>query len=240
MARALSKSTTPSNNLSFCCLETDDSSNGSSTSRRCTAGISSICRRIDNQNGQEEKGDSKDAGKLTVALMYYAEPAMLLRQLENFVSYPEALRQKIVLLIVDDGSPEPSLTASTYITQDHRAKLDIRNAYIQQNTPWNTPGARNLAFHVATTDSVFMIDADLLIPVETMEKAAHLADLSSSPEAIHTGFIAHQFNRTRPSGEYKVHPSAMLLDVSAFWLSGGCEEDFSGHYGSEDSAFWYR
>jgi hypothetical protein len=38
---------------------------------------------------------STTTGGITIALLYYAEPAMLLRQLEQFTSYPKDLREQL-------------------------------------------------------------------------------------------------------------------------------------------------
>jgi len=170
--------------------------------------------------------DSQNHHNLTVVLMYFAEPAGLLRQLEQFSSYPSDVRQQFALLVVDDGSPAPNLTAQSYVTQKHRQALTIEIAYIQKNIPWNTPGARNLAFKVASTDKVLMIDTDLFITLEVMEKALKWKTRTENPPG---GYIGHTFNRKKPSGQYQAHPSAMLMDVGGFWKAGGMEEDFSGN-----------
>ena len=251
-------------NISFCCIPQDTKNNldnGDIEHHPCSLETSKICWKGKNENDDKNKinknreNSDGNTKQLTVALMYYAEPAMLVRQLDNFMSYPDELKEKFTLLIVDDGSPDPSLSAKTYVSNNKKYvtissnnKLDIRVAYIKQNILWNTPGARNLAFHVAETPTVLMIDSDLIIPQETMEKALtwktrrpQLASKLADPSSIHSGFIGHQFNRTKPNnGGYKIHPSAMLMDVESFWEVGGFEEDFAGNYGNEDVAFWYR
>jgi glycosyltransferase involved in cell wall biosynthesis len=158
--------------------------------------------------------------------------------LEQFTSYPKDLREQLTLLVVDDGSPS-GLKAQEYITLSHRQLLRIRIARVQINKPWNTPGARNLAFHVADTANVLMIDSDLLVPLETMRAVLTWKILQQEQQDDHH-HVAHQFNRTRLDGTYKTHPSASYISVNAYWASGGCEEDFSGNYGSEDVAFWYH
>jgi hypothetical protein len=195
--------------------------------------------------------------------MYYSQPALLLRQMDQFISYPKDLRDKIQLVIVDDGSP-PGLCAQDYITQHHRSFFPriMMIAHITTNRPWNTPGARNLAFSLetATTSTtqqqqqqqrrVLMIDLDLLVPEETARAVSkwktRIITRATTPsenggEDTVVVVLAHQFNRTQLDRRtFKIHPSAVFLDTQAYWATGGAEEDFSGQYGSEDVAFWYK
>jgi hypothetical protein len=46
-----------------------------------------------------------DSG-LTVALLHYANPSMLLRQLNHFASYPVGIQKQFTILIIDDASPQ--------------------------------------------------------------------------------------------------------------------------------------
>ena len=38
----------------------------------------------------------------------------------------------------------------------------------------------------------------------------------------------------------KPHPAVMLVRKVDYWLAGGCDEDFVGHYGQTDPHFRYR
>ena len=42
---------------------------------------------------------------ITIGIPYYASPATLLQQLDNFVRYPKELQHRMTIIIVDDGSP---------------------------------------------------------------------------------------------------------------------------------------
>jgi hypothetical protein len=172
---------------------------------------------------------------VTVALLYFAKPAMLMRQLENFESYPSEIRQILTILIVDDGSPE-GLQASEYISKDRLDNPDLRLqlAHVTTDKAWNIGGARNLAFYLADTPEALLLDLDMLVPQETMEAALKW----TTKNETHT--IAHRFNRRIPEGDNRKHPAVALLDTGAYWESGGCDEDFCGTYGMTDVHFWWR
>jgi hypothetical protein len=176
-----------------------------------------------------------DMPRVTIALLYFAKPAMLMRQLENFESYPLEIRRLLTILVVDDGSPE-GLQASEYISRGRldNADLRLRLAHITTDKAWNIGGARNLAFYLADTPEVLLLDLDMLIPQETMEAALKWTTKNQ------THIIAHRFNRRTPNGETRKHPAVALLDTSAYWESGGCDEDFCGSYGFTDVHFWWR
>jgi hypothetical protein len=180
---------------------------------------------------------------LTIALLYYAKPAMLLRQLEHFSSFPHDIRRQFKLLIIDDGSPD-GLQAREYIlngtststnSSTYNSLLDIRLARITTQKEWNIGGARNLAFSLADTPTVLMLDLDTLVPLRTLQAA-----LTWETHTEASNYLAHRFNRIRPDGASKRHPAVCLLDAAAYWSNGGCDEDFCGNYGHTDVHFWSR
>eukprot|EP00980_Cylindrotheca_fusiformis_P023139 scaffold10188_cov75-Cylindrotheca_fusiformis.AAC.1 len=180
------------------------------------------------------KIERSDPG-LTVALLHYANPSMLRRQLDTFASYPVEVQKLLTLLIVDDGSPQ-GLRAREYISDDYvsTSHIRLRVALITTDLAWNIGGARNLALHIVDTEKVLLLDLDTLIPVEAMEQILTLETRNSSHA------MAYKFNRRLSNGKTNVHPAVSLLDVDAYWESGGCDEDFCGHYGKTDSHFFSR
>lgn len=171
---------------------------------------------------------------LTVALLYFAKPAALVRQLENFASYPEDIRKHLTLLIIDDGSPE-GLRATDYIDwSKYDSQFRIRLARITTDKQWNIGGARNLAFYLADTKTALLLDLDVMVPMETMKTAMTWKTRNE------THILAHRFNRKRPDGREQKHPAICVIDVNAYWENGGCDEDFCGNYGYTDVHFWFR
>ena len=56
---------------------------------------------------------------------------------------------------------------------------------------------------------------------------------------------AFKFNRVVPADprhpkHNQPHPFVCLMRVADYWRIGGCDEDFTGHYGCVDSAVWHR
>ena len=198
--------------------------------------------------------------QIAVVLLHYASPAMLLRQLHYYahdlMEHDPSLQQSLTVLIVDDGSP-PGLRAEDYIMNNPHQQTDgtlqqdyftmIPNLHLVQidtDLPWNQPGARNLAVHTLGTLygpdlMVIFLDLDLLLPLPVLQS---LLSGTRNGVSSSSAMIAHSFNRTRPDGvTFKEHPSAMALTVQNWWRgAGGMDEDFTGHYGSEDSAFWWK
>jgi hypothetical protein len=180
---------------------------------------------------------------LTIAMPYYASPAMLLQQLANFASYPIEIQKQMSIIIVDDGSP-PGLQAKEYIQNVSASNFHFRLqiARITTNIEWNVEGSRNLAFYLADTRRGLMLDLDMLVPVETVHDALQwnlTAPSSKESNTTQIG-IAHKFNRKMPNGKYSVHPSLALLDVNEYWNAGGLDEDFAGKYGfGTEPHFWF-
>ena len=248
-------STTPENSpavvASYCQLKPPWGSEDESSHRRCVGKTPkqpfTTAKELSCPTSFYKPRNQPIENKLMVAIMYYAEPSLLLQQLDHFATLPEEVLQKFQLLIVDDGSPS-GLQAQDYILlyphplsrQRVIQSTNLRLAQISNNIPWNTPGARNLAFYMAHEQQrVLMIDLDLQIPLSSMRQILELPTRLQSGDDPNAA-IAYQFNRTQLDGTYKVHPSATLMDTQAFWNAGGMEEDFSGHYGHEDVAFWYK
>jgi len=170
---------------------------------------------------------------LTIALLYFAKPAMLFHQLDVLASYPDHVRRNLTLLVIDDGSP-PRLRASDFDLRRFSSQFRIRLATITTARDWNIGGARNLAFYLADTPHVLLLDLDMEVPFETMDQ------ILTWELRTETNIIAHRFNRKRPDGRSQKHPAVALMDTSAYWESGGCDEDFCGTYGYTDVHFWHR
>ena len=192
---------------------------------------------------------------MTIALLYYAKPAMLLHQLETFAKYSNDIKEQLTVLIIDDGSPV-GLHANEYIQseiyknnnddkKDNKKFPRIRIARIVTEKEWNIGGARNLAFYLADTSRVLLLDLDILIPEPSMREALSWETNNS------THAFVHRFNRilldVDDNGNNKnkkrntrIHPAVSVMDVDAYWQNGGCDEDFCGTYGYTDVHFWFR
>jgi glycosyltransferase involved in cell wall biosynthesis len=177
---------------------------------------------------------------LTLVHPFFDEPERFKLQFRNWLSWPEEVKDRVQIVLVDDCSPRPVhqyLTASQ-LRQVSRLNLSIYR--ITTNLIYNTPGAINLGFKVAKTPFVMMMDSDCTFDAKNIAKF-----LDAAP---HTDTI-YKFNRKRFGGDIPqggildgtghVHmvddlkntrflPCSMLMHQDIFWDLGGFDEDFTG------------
>jgi hypothetical protein len=201
---------------------------------------------------------------LTFICAFYLNQGMLLEQQRIWSSYPEDLKRRLHVIVVDDGSPHspardvfaPCGLASQRL---YRLGVDVR---------WNWLACRNLAVDQATTDWVLLTDIDHVLPVETLRallaKAAHRGRLERTLAPFPKGEVmplVHAINREyiyrfprvdaprpwpyalaecpRRDEAKSYHPNSWLMTRAMFDRVGGYDERFSGFYGS-DSEFRER
>lgn len=174
-----------------------------------------------------------DEPGITIALLYYGNPGLLLTHLEVISHYPSSVKEQTSLLIIDDGSP-PYLRVSDYISKNMALLLKLhrfRLIYIEEDLKFNMGGGKNLAMSLSATKKTILLDLDTVLPTETMEH------MLRSRAGSHTAF---RFNRRFSNGKTKVHPAVTMLHTDEYWRAGGCDEDFTGSYGWDDVHFWHR
>lgn len=155
---------------------------------------------------------------------YYENPGQLKKQIEILNQYSKDARQKIEVIIVDDGSQKnPALETIL----DNPCRVLIKLLRIKQNIPWNQHGARNLGAKFAGSESwLFMTDIDhLLMP----DQADKLLSKTLHPK------LYYIFNRvSAPEMEvYKIHYNSFIVLRSVYWRAGGYDEDYCGSYGGD-------
>ncbi|KAJ8606918.1 hypothetical protein CTAYLR_008623 [Chrysophaeum taylorii] len=176
------------------------------------------------------------AAALTLALTYFENEVYLAQQLAKFAAV--AVEKRIFLVIVDDGSREGRRAYEHASSLANEASLFERIAIyeIDRNLGFNVAGARNLAFAMAPTEYVLLMDMDTQPTMAFLDQALGLAAfaakrLASSAHGTHVVF--HRFVReSRCKRDLGPHPAVMLLSKAAYWRAGGCDEDFAGLYGS--------
>ena len=187
------------------------------------------------------------AKKLTIAMIYYEDADYLRGHIESWLTLPAYITDQLIFLIVDDGSQfDPAqriikrfgtLTALSDI-------ISLTLLRVRDDIPWNIGGARNLVASQITTRYFFLIDAHILIPLQlfySLLNMTHEAEnyrIQSGIETVYTHFPTRM-----PSGDeyiHKPHPAIILISAAAYWMAGGCDEDFVGHYGSTDPHFRWR
>ena len=149
--------------------------------------------------------------KPTIVVPYFNEPDQLRKQEEIWKNFDNRV------IIIDDHSEVPVQT-----------KYEAWR--IDDDIPWNQPGAKNLGMHVAPDGWILLHDIDHYFPdlglINEMEKE--------------TGTV-YRFRRCYNDGiEIDSHLSALLIERNTFWNSGGFNECFSGSYGYDDIEFIER
>ena len=222
-----------------CHLEPGWGGGGTTKAKQCVGSKPAIktttAKHLTCDNGKPTLPTRSRAG-FTIALLYFAKPTMLLKQLESFAAYPLDIQQSMTVLIIDDGSPT-GLRVSDYINvTTYSAPFRIRLATIVTERNWNIGGARNLAFYLSDTPTTLLLDLDILVPTKVIRQAVTwpLMDTTTGKQ------FAHRFNRRRMDGSVRVHPAICVIGTDAYWENGGCDEDFCGSYGFTDVHFWYR
>jgi hypothetical protein len=118
------------------------------------------------------------------------------------------------VVIVDDCSPEPL-----------QAPLGVDCYRIEDNIPWNQPGARNLGFQEAK-GWIVCADIDHLVTKENIEDILKLKKKKGTVYFL---------------GREDVNSwNVFLIHKDDFEKIGGYDEDFSGHYGYDDIEFLWR
>jgi glycosyltransferase involved in cell wall biosynthesis len=167
---------------------------------------------------------------ITIAFPYYGNPENLTIQLENILAFPMSLRRNFTFLVIDDGSPKP-----LQLPENINANISIYR--INEDIPFNYPGAKNLALHCASTDWILQTDIDHVINAHAALSILHL-DLTAHTRIylFRRNFSEGSMSDPRPElRNKKFIPSTLLYNRNAIIAAGGYDEDFSGHYGHDDS-----
>ena len=168
--------------------------------------------------------------RLTLVHPFYNEKARFERQVEIWRGWSEYVRDRVDIVVIDDGSPNPVAGYITDEIDEVLSGLNIAIYRITKDLKWNTPGALNLGLEVAMTDWVLIMDSDCAFSNEHMETL-----LQADPEP----FAVYKFPRHRIGdaslGENldnrRFLPCTMLFHRSLFMDKvGGFDEDYTGEY----------
>lgn len=176
---------------------------------------------------------------LTLVLPYYRNRGMLREQQAIWSSYPDPLKARLHVIVVDDGSPAD---------EDARAAFAIVPGLASQrlfrigvDIRWNWLACRNLGMSKASTEWVLLTDMDHAMPVETLHALtskklddAHVYRLSrvDAPHPWPYSLEACTVRR-RKDGSIHIHPNTWLMTVDMFDRVGGYDERLSGCYGTD-------
>lgn len=171
---------------------------------------------------------------LSFVLPYYENPGMLAHQYGVWASYPANLKDRIEIILVDDGSPTDP--AARVARPDGLPPLRIYRVLIDK--PWNQHGARNLGAKMAGMPWLFLTDMDHVLPAESLERLMEKRNRGSVYTFARVD--APDMEPTRsPNGSLKPHPNTFAMTKDMYWNIGGYDERFCGVYGT-DSLFRSR
>ncbi len=149
---------------------------------------------------------------------------MLDEHLKRLERLPQAVRDELELIIVDDGSPNGE-------AQAREIGLPVRVFRIDVDIRWNQDAARNIGAFEAEASWLLLTDIDHLVPPKT------LVWLLSSTLGKKT---VYRFQRMTLEAmgkdrvtEYKPHPNSWLMTREMYNRIGGYDERFAGHYGTD-------
>ena len=173
---------------------------------------------------QLSRGQPKD---VTFIYPYYENPVFLQYHLMIWDAYPDDLRSRIRVVIVDDGSP---VNPASDVLSDYRSDLSIRLFRIEVDVRWNWLAARNIGMRHATTEWCLLTDMDHVVRMNLADALVYENHLTS---------MIYRLSRVESSEKpIHPHPNSMFMTRDMFWHIGGYDETLSGHYGTDGD--WRR
>jgi predicted glycosyltransferase involved in capsule biosynthesis len=168
-----------------------------------------------------------DIPAVTIIVNCYSEidNASFVGNLVNhYQDLPVALKEKFEVILVDDHSPH---ALASFV----QGRLNMRILRVDDDIPWNQPGARNLGVVYSRSDKIVMHDVGQCLPQQTLEKIVEIANPSNR---------IYKFagvSERDSSVKLKSHPNTLFMSRSRFLRYYGYDEEFAGHYGREDTCF---
>lgn len=167
---------------------------------------------------------------LTLVMPFWLNSGMLAKQYEGWAAWPDELKRRFEIILVDDGSPEP---AADVPRPDGLPTLRIYR--VLEDRPWHQHGARNLGAHEAEDGWLLLTDMDhVLSMVSAAALMLRLDRLNSETVYMLDRVEADTGKPTlNGHGQPKPHPNSFVMTRELYWRIGGYDEDFCGVYGTD-------
>jgi hypothetical protein len=164
---------------------------------------------------------------------------MLARHYRNWSLWPESVKARVEIVLVDDASP--SGAAADVPRPVGIPSLSIYRVLVDK--PWHQHAARNLAAKVAAGRWLVMTDMDHSISQRAASRMLQKIDRGEvSDGSIYTLHRVDALTGLATRGRRwrkKPHPNSFFLTRQTYWHIGGYDEDLVGLYGT-DIAFRRR
>ena len=169
--------------------------------------------------------------RISLVMPYYDNPGMLAKHYATWAAFPDHLKRRIEIVIVDDGSP--GVAAAEVPRPKGLPSLKIFRVTV--DLPWHQHAARNIGAHEARGPFLLLTDMDLLVPENTF---VELLNLTPDRESVVYTFLRIDADTMQPklhptTGEEHPHPNTFAMSKEFYWRVGGYDEDYCGIYGTD-------
>lgn len=156
----------------------------------------------------------------------YSQPLMLKYQLDTIAAYPQHVRERLNVIVVDDcGDPPVALGTIACLDATLKSATLLR---ITKDIPWNQMGARNLGMHHAS-GVCLMIDPDMVFDEVMMESV-----IISSSKLERGRVIKFGIKPVLGSKVDMTSPNTWIIHRDDFFSVGGYAEHYAGSKGWSD------
>lgn len=171
--------------------------------------------------------------QLTIVLPHFMNLGMLREQIAIWSDYPEDIRSRVQVIVVDDCSPEGGRFYADDLTCPGLASF--RGFRLLEKVRWNWLAARNLGAKMATTEWLLLTDIDHGLPLVTLKR---ILDGALDPRKVYRFArvdAPHQWPyELADCAPYKPHNDTWLMTKGMFFDDriGGYDEALAGCYGT--------
>ena len=164
---------------------------------------------------------------VSIVVNYYNNQRCLEPLLANYRKLSSIAKGFFELVLVDDHShdaPDLKIFENT---------AGLRVFRVNEDVPWNMPGARNIGALESRNKLILFSDVDHILEVD------QLGSFIEDSKKINRG--TRLVSSRKPLAQRQLHPhvNCFLMYKQDFFKVGCYEELFSGHYGQEDKFFRY-
>lgn len=160
---------------------------------------------------------------LSLIFPFYRNPTMLAHQYATWAAYPDGLKARIEIILVDDGSPEPAIDVER---PEGLPRLRIYRHL--EDRPWCQHAARNRGAWEAEGEWLFVSDIDHVLPADSLRR------ILDAPRPMKFRRLdAPDFEPKMKNGQEHPHPNTFLVTRAQYRQERGYDEALNGIYGTD-------